>query len=192
VARTGPCIRGRLGGGGGGVMGLRSPGGPAGRATDIEDGAGRSAVELVDDIRESAARVDRLFGAIADADGWDLPSEETRPARYWVRARWKEVEIHRVDLAGAYTAADWPAEFVDYLLPRMADEVGTRLDTAVRVEVDQDGSTAADLGGTVWTAGSGDPVVVRGPDWALLAWLIGRPMLAASAVTATPELTPWL
>ena len=191
IARNADGITATLAGALRGEIVLRYPGGPAGRAADIEDGAGRSAVELVDDVRESAARIDRLFGAVADADGWDLPSD-TRPARAWVKARWKEVEIHRVDLAGAYTAADWPAEFVDYLLPRMAGEVGTRLDTAVRVKVDPDGSTTTDLGGTVWTAGSGDPVVVRGPDWALLAWLIGRPMLAAGAVTATPELTPWL
>jgi maleylpyruvate isomerase len=191
IARNADGITATLAGALRGEIVLRYPDGPAGRAADIEDGAVRSAVELVDDVRESAARIDRLFGAVADADGWDLPSD-TRPVRAWVKARWKEVEIHRVDLAGAYTAADWPAEFVDYLLPRMADEVGSRLDTAVRVEVDPDSSTTTDLGGKVWTAGSGDPVVVRGPDWALLAWLIGRPMLAAGAVTATPELTPWL
>src|SRR6266705_1335568 len=142
IARNADGITATLAGALRGEIVLRYPDGPAGRAADIEDGAGRSAVELVDDVRESTARIDRLFGAVADADGWDLPSD-TRPARAWVKARWKEVEV------------------------------------------DPDGSTTTDLGGTVWTAGSGDPVVVRGPDWALLAWLVGRPMLAAGAVTAT-------
>jgi maleylpyruvate isomerase len=192
IARNADGITATLAGALRGEIVLRYPRGPAGRAADIEHGAARSAVELVDDVRESAARIDRLFGAVADADGWDLPSD-TRPARAWLRARWQEVEVHRTDLLGAYSAADWPAEFVDYLLPRLAAEVGPRLTGgAVRVEVDPDGSTTTDLGGTVWTAGSGDPVLVRGPDWALLAWLLGRPLLAADAVTATPGLTPWL
>jgi maleylpyruvate isomerase len=192
IARNADGITATLAGALRGEIVLRYPRGPAGRAADIEDGAGRSAVELVDDVRESAARIDRLFGAVADADGWDLPSDDSRPARSWVKARWKEVEVHRADLLGAYTAADWPAQFVDYLLPREAAEVGSRLDTAVRIEVDPDGSTTTDLGGSVWTAGDGLPVEVRGPDWALLAWLVGRPALATDALTARPELAFWL
>jgi hypothetical protein len=70
-------------------------------------------------------------------------------------------------------------------------EVGSRSDAALRIEVTPDGSTTTDLGGTVWTSGDGDPVKVSGPDWALLAWVAGRPALAGSALSVTPELSPW-
>lgn len=169
----------------------RYPKGSAGRNADIEAGAGRSAVELLADVRDSAERLDRLFGALTDADAWDRPADGERPARAWLRPRWREVEIHRADLLGRYGASDWPAAFVDYLLPRLADEVGSRTTQPLRIEVTADGSTTTDLGGSTWTSGAGDAVEVRGPDWALLAWLIGRPALAGDQLSATPQLAPW-
>ena len=170
----------------------RYPNGPAGRGADIEAGAGRSAADLLADVRDSADRLDRLFGALTDASAWDRPSDGERPARVWLNTRWREVEIHRADLAGRYGAADWPATFVDYLLPRLAEQVGDRATQPLRIEVAPDGSTTTGLGGSVWTSGDGtDPVTVRGPDWAVLAWLIGRPTLAGEQLTALPELAPW-
>jgi maleylpyruvate isomerase len=170
----------------------RYPKGQAGRNADIEAGAGRSAVELVADVRDSADRLDRLFGALTDAGAWDRPTDGERPASAWLNTRWREVEIHRADLGGRYGAADWPAAFVDYLLPRLADEVGKRAKTPLHIEVDPDGSTTTGLGGSVWTSGeAGDPTTVRGPDWAVLAWLIGRPALAGDQLSAQPELAAW-
>jgi maleylpyruvate isomerase len=172
----------------------RYPDGSAGRAADIEAGSGRNAVELTADVRESAARLDRVFGAVADAGGWELPSDSNRPAYAWISNRWREVEIHRVDLLGPYRPADWPAGFVGYLLRKLVapTELGPRLTEPVRIEVAREGSTTTDLGGAVWTVGdTGEPIVVSGPDWAVLAWLIGRPAFAADALSATPELAPW-
>jgi hypothetical protein len=65
---------------------------------------------------------------------------------------------------------------------------------AVRIEVDPEGSVTADLGGTVWSCGHGsEPVAVTGPDWALLAWLIGRPAAAGEQFgSGAPELSRWL
>lgn len=169
----------------------RYPNGPAGREADIEAGAGRSAVELIADVRESGDRLDRLCGALTDADAWNRPTDGDRPASTWLSARWREVEIHRADLDGSYRAVDWPASFVDYLLPRLAAEVGRRSTAALYIEVAAEGSTTTSLGGTVWTSGEGDRVQVTGPDWALLAWITGRPSLAAGELSATPELAPW-
>lgn len=170
----------------------RYPKGPAGRNADIEAGAGRSAVELLADVRDSAERLDRLFGALTDASAWDRPTDGERPARSWLNARWREVEIHRVDLGGRYGPADWPAAFVDYLLPRLAEEVGDRAKQPLRIEVAAEGSRTTGQAGSAWTSGDGgDPITVRGPDWALLAWLIGRPTLAGDQLTAQPELAPW-
>ncbi len=169
----------------------RYPDGQAGRNADIEAGAGRPVTEQLADVRDSAARLDDAFAAIDAADGWGLECDN-RTAGQYLTARWREVEIHRVDVLGAYTPAQWPPGFVDYLLPRLADQVEPRLPTPVRIEVRADGSVTEDLAGRTWTSGAGEPVEVTGPDWAVLAWLLGRPSLAAGALSATPELAAWL
>ncbi|MEO6885764.1 MAG: maleylpyruvate isomerase N-terminal domain-containing protein, partial [Jatrophihabitantaceae bacterium] len=79
----------------------RYPHGRQGRAADIEAGACRSAAELLADVNESAERLDRTYAAVADADGWELPTDDQHPTSAWILARWQEVEIHRVDLGGA-------------------------------------------------------------------------------------------
>jgi maleylpyruvate isomerase len=191
IARNADGIAATLAGALRGEIVLRYPRGSEGRDADIEAGAGRGAIELIADVRDSADRLDRIFGAVADASGWDLTTENDRPAHSWLNSRWREVEIHRADLRGAYGAADWPAAFVGYLLPRLAAEVGSRAGEPLRIEVAHDGSRTTDLGGTVWTSGGADGVTVRGPDWALLAWLVGRPSLADAQLSAMPELKPW-
>ncbi|MFN2518336.1 MAG: maleylpyruvate isomerase family mycothiol-dependent enzyme [Jatrophihabitantaceae bacterium] len=190
IARNADGITRTLSGALRGEIVARYPDGKAGRNADIEAGSTRGCAELAADVRESADRLDRLFGAVADADGWDLPTED-RPARGYVLARWLEVEIHRVDLAGAYTADQWPAEFVAYLLPELADSLDARGAIALRIEVVAHGSVTADLAGRVWTSGDGDRIPVTGPDWALAAWLVGRPQAAAPVLNPMPELAPW-
>lgn len=174
-----------------GEIAARYPDGPAGRNAAIQAGAKRGFAELSADLRESADRLDRLFVAIAGADGWELPTED-RPARDYVAARWLEVEIHRVDLAGAYTADEWPAAFVAYLLPELVDGLDKRGAPSMRIEVATQGSVTAELQGRVWTVGAGDPASVVGPDWALVAWLVGRPAAGATVLSATPDLPTWL
>jgi maleylpyruvate isomerase len=168
----------------------RYPYGQEGRNADVEAGSTRGSAELIADVRESADRLDRLFGAVADADGWQLPTDD-RPAGAYVLARWREVEIHRLDLAGEYTADEWPPAFVAYLLPKLAERLDERTEEAIRVEVTAEGSVTTHLGGTVWTTGTKVPTEVVGPDWAVLAWLVGRPIATQGVLSATPGLGPW-
>lgn len=191
IARNADGIARTLAGALRGERVARYPHGSTGRDAEIAAGSVRGIAELASDVRESAERLDLVFGAVADADGWDLPTED-RPARGYVAARWREVEIHRVDLAGAYPADAWPAEFVAYLLPELADGVVQRGGHALRIEVTPHGSVSTELGGRVWTAGTGDVVTVTGPDWALVAWLAGRPAAAAGALNQTPDVGTWL
>ncbi|PZS14584.1 MAG: maleylpyruvate isomerase [Pseudonocardiales bacterium] len=191
IARNADGITRTLSGALRGEIVARYPDGRQGRNADIEAGSTRGFAELAADVRESADRLDRLLGAVADADGWDLPTEDL-PARDYVVARWREVEIHHVDLAGEYAAEHWPAEFVAYLLPQLADGLAQRATTALRIEVAEERSVTTDLSGRVWTAGTGDPVDVSGPDWALTAWLVGRPAAAAGTLNQTPDVAPWL
>jgi maleylpyruvate isomerase len=168
----------------------RYPGGRAGRDADIEAGATRTHAELVADVRESAERLARVIDAVAAADGWELPTEDLKVGEY-VLGRWREVEVHRVDLAGSYTAEQWPTEFVAYLLPEVAAGLDARATVPMRVTVTPERGTVPELASRVWTVDEGDRVEVGGPDWALLAWLIGRPEAAAGLLGAPPEVLPW-
>jgi maleylpyruvate isomerase len=191
IARNADSITRTLSGALRGEVVARYPGGQEGRAKDIEAGAGRHVTELLADVTESAERLDRVIGAVHDAGGWDLVTEKEQPAWRWLHQRLQEVEIHRVDLAGTYTADRWPPSLVVRALPRVAETLPERAEEAVRVEVTAEASVAPDYVGAVWDAGSGEPVDVRGPDWAVLAWLTGRPSAALGRLTATPDLRPW-
>jgi maleylpyruvate isomerase len=173
----------------------RYPNGPEGRAADIEAGAGRPVLEQLADVRESADRLDRMFGAVADTDAWNATADN-RPSHTWIRARWQEVEVHRVDADSGYTTDQWPADFVALLLPRLADRLPDRARGPLRLEVTADGSLNPELAGRVWVVPGQDPperpVDVRGPDWAVLAWLTGRTSTVGDAMTAVPELGPWM
>jgi maleylpyruvate isomerase len=170
----------------------RYPNGQAGRDADIDAGAGRHLTDLVDDVRETAADLDRIFATIAQGDAWEILAEK-RSAAGWVTSRWREVEIHRVDLRGNYGPQDWPPGFVAYLLPALAGQLGERTDSPLVVEVTAEGSVAGPLGGTTYRSHPDtDGDVVSGPDWAVLAWLAGRPDVARDALSAAPDLRHWL
>jgi len=143
------------------------------RAAAIEQGADRPAAALVADVRGSA-------------DGFSAAADEM-PARAWQQTvRWTtghetdaalivpmrlgEVLIHHVDLDAGSRPQDWPAAFVSDYLDRAV--------TALRGHAEWPGSVrmAATDTGRVHEAGditSASPVIA-GPEYALLAWLLGR------------------
>ncbi len=173
-----------------GESALMYPGGEPARDAAIEAGAGRDAAQLLADVRDTADRLDQTWAQLPDT-GWEVEGI-TRTGRSTTRAlvasRWREVEIHWMDLAIGYGPADWPAAFVAPLLPSLADpdRLGPRLPAGTAVELEATDS------GARWTAGSGAPVLVRGPSWALTAWLIGRPGAVSDVLTDPPALGTWL
>ena len=191
LARNADGIADTLAGALRGELVPRYPNGMDGRDADIEAGAPRPFAALAADVRDSADRLDRVFAAVADAAGWELPTEHGDPAETWVWRRWREVEIHHVDLASDYTPDRWPALFVTNAFDEAVPSLESRISGAVRVSVTADGSVAPDHVGQSWTVGAGEPVDVRGPDWAVLAWMSGRAAAAADALSAAPELAPW-
>src|SRR5439155_1243250 len=83
-------------------------------------GARRPASEIVADVVATAAALDEAWSAMTPA-AWDVDLvARSGPAPSWrsLPMRWREVEIHRVDLDVGYGPADWPATFVGPLLPR--------------------------------------------------------------------------
>jgi maleylpyruvate isomerase len=170
----------------------RYPGGWDARNAAISSGASRPFSALVADVRDSASRLASVLDDVAAADAWDVPTAEDQTPEVWVYWRLREVVVHRVDLAADYSPSQWPAVFVARELGEAALSLAQRVgDQAVRVTVTADGSLVSDYVGKSWSAGSGEPVEVSGPDWAVLAWLTGRASVVASALTATPPLGDW-
>jgi maleylpyruvate isomerase len=170
----------------------RYPGGWDARNQAIEDGAGRPLAALLADVAASAERLDRVLGAVDDAGAWDRPTDQGKVAADWLYRRWREVEIHRVDLAGSYQPRRWPPLLVTALLSELGPGLADRAGTALRVHVEAEGSLAPEHVGTTWEcAGADEPIEVRGPDWAVAAWAVGRGSVADSALSAVPDLGPW-
>jgi len=169
----------------------RYPDGWDARNAAIDAGSDRSFAELAADVRDSARRLEDAFAAVDAADGWSLETEHGHPARDWPFARWKEVEIHRLDLAAGHGPDRWPPAMVAALVEREAARLSGRVTSPLVVAIDAEGSVVPELAGRSWRVGDGAPVEVRGPDWAVLAWLVGRAAVVADVLTATPELAPY-
>ena len=86
-------------------------GGRPARETGIEVGARRPVVELVDDVRSSAAGLEGLWGTLAD-EAWDghgfNADGERWPCAQLPFHRWREVEVHLVDLGIGPTGPTGP------------------------------------------------------------------------------------
>jgi maleylpyruvate isomerase len=160
----------------------------AARAEEIEAGAGRSAAELLADVRESADRFAAQYARMP-AQAWQnvirWTGGQEHPAARAADSRLTEVLVHHVDLRTGYTPAQWPGSFTREMLGRAAAALATRGDTpAMRLHV---------TGGDTWyDIGTGPaPVVIHGSRTALLAWLMGRSpgadlVTAGSAALPTP------
>jgi len=90
------------------------------RDSEIEAGAGRPMVELLEDVLRS----DDAFWAQAaelSASAWaeqvKVLDYQPFPASQVLLRRLVEIELHHVDLGAGYQAADWPAEFAQLELP---------------------------------------------------------------------------
>lgn len=159
------------------------------RAADIEAGARRPMAELTADIAESSRLVAQAWSDMDDA-AWErkfLHRLGPRPVRATVEMRWREIEIHRVDLAGDYGPADWSQPFLAHALDESVHAVSGRLPTGVGIDL-----RATDTGARM-SFGTGRRVVISGPSWGLAAWLLGRPVsdLLSTMDGQLPELKAW-
>jgi maleylpyruvate isomerase len=106
-------------------------GGAAGRAAEIEAGAARDARQIVDDAVQWAARVDHLFAGLPD-ECWARPVRTVgggeHPVALLPYRRWREVEVHLVDLGLGFTSSDWSAELIDRMLPNLVSGLPGRAD----------------------------------------------------------------
>jgi maleylpyruvate isomerase len=105
-------------------------GGRQERARAIEVGAGRPAAEIRDDVARSTGDLEATWAAMTP-EAWDgngLSRGRPWPCRAIPHFRWREVEIHHVDLGTGYDVQDWPEEYVRRELPLTLATVPDRLE----------------------------------------------------------------
>ena len=88
------------------------------REAEIEADSHRSATALVELVRHTGARCLAAYRAMPDWDGTLQWQSGRWPVTRGPESRWREIEIHRIDLQLGYTPSDWPAEFVEFHLAR--------------------------------------------------------------------------
>jgi maleylpyruvate isomerase len=129
IARNADSAVRRLEGAARGEVVDQYPGGPGGRAAEIEAGAFRPRHELVADVRATGEAVERAACALP-AEAWPRPTRgvdgDLQSAEQVLRGRIREVEVHHVDLGAGYTPADWPSWFVLDLLATELPALATR------------------------------------------------------------------
>lgn len=168
-------------------------GGAAARAADIEATAGSSVADHVRDLRIWSDRlVDTWHRMTPETWTFEVPMlSGPKPAWRTAWSRWREVEIHWVDLGLDVRPQDWSPQFVALALPEQAESLAGRLPEGASMLLD-------DLDtGRSWRVGAepGSPsYVITGSSAMLLAWLIGRlddPAAVLDAPNGLPELPPW-
>jgi maleylpyruvate isomerase len=105
-----------------GAVADQYPGGAEQRAADIAAGAGRPARVLYDDLAEACTGLEISWDA-CPADAWAAGRGRVSGGAEvtlgeLVFRRWREIEVHHVDLAVGYSCDDWPAAYVRKELAR--------------------------------------------------------------------------
>lgn len=141
-------------------------GGAAGRDAEIEAGAGRPARALVDDAVRAGLDLDTVWSTLPE-HLWEfevaVAARPPQPLAALPARRWREVQVHLVDLALGVTHRDWPDCFVERWLPALRRGMDARL-----------------------PAGGAPPVPGTLDERDELAWLFGR--LRPGGL---PDLLPW-
>jgi maleylpyruvate isomerase len=114
-------------------------GGLDGRAADIAAGAGRPAAELVTDLNRAVGDLDASWSRVP-VEVWAtgharMGNGELCPCAELPARRWREVEIHRVDLGLGAEPADWPDTYVELELPEALAHLPDRLSPSDRARL---------------------------------------------------------
>ncbi|MBA3653979.1 MAG: maleylpyruvate isomerase family mycothiol-dependent enzyme [Actinobacteria bacterium] len=109
-------------------------GGVAGRAAEIDAGSSRPAREIESDVVRWSTKLDDLFGSLS-AEDWARPVRTVaggdHPVSMLPFRRWREVEVHLVDLGIGLTPLDWPPDLVERTLPRLLAGLPDRADQRI-------------------------------------------------------------
>lgn len=103
--------------------------GPEQRRQEIEDGARRTAAEILADLESSNRQLDVLLEQ-CEREGWpnaDFMGGDHYGAGGCPAHRLREVQMHLVDLGLGYTPSQWPKDYVEWDLDNLLASVPERL-----------------------------------------------------------------
>jgi maleylpyruvate isomerase len=158
---------------------------PEQRDTDIATTASIPVDELRELSFDACGRFKAACSAIHESDAtWDSLVERTPRGQVFtlegvIDARWREVEIHHVDLGVGYSPAEWSPAFATYIFDEVTWDRGASADLTVRTP---EGDTEL---------GSGGGPVVEGNAAGVAYWLLGRDS-GHGLAGDLPTLGPWI
>lgn len=158
-------------------------GGQAERDRSIDSGAARPLGELYEELDLAQRALEQTWSRLTEGD-WRRPVRFRRATVVdTALARWREAEIHAVDLNVGYRPRDWSVDFALHALDFLSARTPTGTQLILR-------ATDAAL---TRTLGVGRPVEVAGPTRDLAAWMAGREVDASLTSTdpLLPTLGPW-
>jgi maleylpyruvate isomerase len=204
LARNADGVRGIAEAAARGEVGTQYPGGAEQRGAEIAAGRGAGAAALLADLRRSCDALMEAWHHLGD-DAWERPGRSLngeRTQRNWIWSRWREVEVHHLDLGLGYSPAEWPVGFVTRGLDDAFADLPAR-SKRNRLPIDADFRIEATDHDRAWSVRVRDPVVVVERDdhavaaadgtvtgWGcdVLAWLYGRDPSGAG-LTASGDLS---
>jgi uncharacterized protein (TIGR03083 family) len=131
LARNAESMCVRIGAATHGELVEQYPDGADGREAAIATGATRSCEAIVADLDEWCVKLDALFVSMP-SNVWNRPVRTVaggdHPVSLLPFRRWREVEVHLVDLGIGYSPQEWSQEFVDRAFPRLLTGLGKRAD----------------------------------------------------------------
>ncbi|WP_131749533.1 maleylpyruvate isomerase N-terminal domain-containing protein [Frankia sp. Cppng1_Ct_nod] len=168
-------------------------GGATQRDGDIEAGSGRSAAALGEDLRSAVARLEAAWST-ADKATW-VTGVGLRHGRVLTLAdlvvhRWREVEVHLVDLGlvdlGGPAWDGLAADYVDAEWELTLRDLGPRLPERTTVVLAPGDRPSRAFGAGAETGAGDERIVIEAPVGRILQWLTGR-----GGEESWPDLRPW-
>ncbi len=158
-------------------------GGQAERDQSIGRGAAWSLAELYEELELAQRALEDAWSRLTAADWRRAVRFRRATVLDTALARWREAEIHAVDLRAGYRPRDWPVDFALHALDFLSGRAPVGMRLVLRATDEE----------FTQVLGEGRAVEVSGAVRDLAAWLAGRDVDARLSATDPhlPELGPW-
>lgn len=161
-------------------------GGQAGRDRSIERGAARPLAELYEELELAQRALEDVWSRLTAADWRRAVRFRRATVLDTAPARWREAEIHAVDLRVGYRPRDWSVDFALHALDFLSGRTPAGMRLVLRATDEEftqvlGRGRAVEVSGAVrdlaaWMAGRGVDAGLSTTDPACRNWGLGRPI----------------